>query len=131
MPVPLSCPVFDWVQTYKHSKTLQAGSSIKMIRLQIQMNLNDFLMATGNFPVDMVGAPVNILADIWNEDMTWMVDMIAPRHPLSTAGSQYLFGLLRGCGWLKDKGDGQSDSGMNPIRQGQIQKLILKRSPQL
>lgn len=38
-------------------------------------------MALKDFPVDMVGVPVNALVELWNEEMTQAVDTIA--HNLS------------------------------------------------
>lgn len=46
------------------------------------MDPNGFLMALGDFLVDMVGAPVKVLVDFWNE-MTQVVDTVTPGHPVS------------------------------------------------
>lgn len=51
----------------------------------------------------MDGAPVNALVDLWNEEITWAIDWIAPWMSFL----RYLIDLLRGCGQWKDKGGGK------------------------
>ncbi|KAL8169785.1 UNVERIFIED_CONTAM: hypothetical protein K2H54_057656 [Gekko kuhli] len=52
------------------------------------MNPNDLLIALGDFSVDMVGAPVDVLVDFWNKEMTWAVDMLIPRGFKNVAAAQ-------------------------------------------
>lgn len=71
---------------------------IKLIRLWSQTDPNSFLMAPGDFFVEMDGAPIDALDGLWNEEMTQAVDMIPPKHLLISVSAQVAFGLLRSCG---------------------------------
>lgn len=50
-----------------------------MIHPQSQMGLNGFLVVHGDFPVDMAVAFVDALTDLWNEEITQIVDVIILR----------------------------------------------------
>lgn len=51
-----------------------------MIHSLILMNLIGFQIK--DFPVDIVGSPLNAMVYLWNEEMTWATDTIASRRPL-------------------------------------------------
>lgn len=46
------------------------------------MDFIDLQMELGGFHVDMVGASVNALVDLWNEEITQAIGAVAPRCPL-------------------------------------------------
>ena len=46
------------------------------------MDLDGFQKALGSFLADRTGSLVETLVDLWNAEMTWAVDMIAPERPL-------------------------------------------------
>lgn len=53
-----------------------------MICTQNHMDMNNFLMSSWDFSVDMVDTSVDILVDLWNEEITSAVERIIPRNPL-------------------------------------------------
>lgn len=53
--------------------------TIQMIHSWNQKDLKDFLVAPGDFPVDMVSASVHVLVNIWNEEMAQAGDRSTPR----------------------------------------------------
>lgn len=48
---------------------LEGWGSIKILLSWSQMDLNAFLMALEDFPVDTTGAPGDGLADLWDEEI--------------------------------------------------------------
>lgn len=49
-----------------------------MIQLCSLIDLTGFQVTSSNFTADTVGAPVDALVDLWNEDMTQEIDMFIP-----------------------------------------------------
>ena len=70
------------------SPLCKGGGSIKMIRPRRLMDPDGFLNALGDYPFDMVGAPVEAQVTLWNRDMSQAVDTIAPKHPLPARRAQ-------------------------------------------
>ena len=62
------------------------------------MDPDGFMNALGDYPSDMVGAPVKAQVALWNREMTWAADMIAPKCPLLACRARQLLGILLICG---------------------------------
>ncbi|KAF7249035.1 Peripheral myelin protein 22 [Varanus komodoensis] len=60
----------------------KGADPIVLVRPRSRMDLDGFLKALGEFPVDKAGAPVHALVELWNGEMTRAIDMIAPKCPL-------------------------------------------------